>query len=161
MVASSNRLSSSTKSPGGMFSSRGPFVSIIRLGHPDEHYQRGSRLPPPPPPPPPKPPPRPPPRPPPPPKPPRPPPPPPPPRPPRSSRGRASLTVRLRPLRSLPLNCCMAASPSSREDISTKPKPRERPVSRSSTTLADSTVPACEKSSRSSSLEVWNERFPT
>ena len=40
-------------------------------------------------------------------------------------------------------------------------KPRERPVSRSSITFADSTVPAWENSCCKSSLEVWNERFPT
>src|SRR5437667_11928995 len=55
----------------------------------------------------------------------------------------------------------MAASPSSLVDISTNPKPRERPVSLSSTMLADSTVPACAKSCCNSSPEVWNERFPT
>src|SRR5918996_934514 len=85
--------------------------------------------------------------------PPKPPRPPPPPRLPRSSRGRASLTVRLRPLNSLPLNCEIAASPSSLEDISTNPNPRERPVSRSSITEADSTVPACANSCCKSSLE--------
>jgi hypothetical protein len=55
----------------------------------------------------------------------------------------------------------MAAAASSGLVISTKPKPRDRPVSRSSITEADSTAPACEKSSRSSSLVVRNERFPT
>ena len=40
-------------------------------------------------------------------------------------------------------------------------KPRERPVSRSSTTEADSTVPACANNCCKSSLEVWNERLPT
>ena len=38
-------------------------------------------------------------------------------------------------------NAVMAARPSSSEDISTKPKPRERPVVRSVTTWADVTVP--------------------
>jgi hypothetical protein len=55
----------------------------------------------------------------------------------------------------------MTAAPSSFVDISTKPKPRERPVSRSSTTEADSTVPACPKSCCKSSLEVSNDRLPT
>src|ERR1051325_2961699 len=55
----------------------------------------------------------------------------------------------------------MAALPSSVEDISTNAKPRERPVSRSSITFTDSTVPACENNCCKSSLEVWNERLPT
>src|SRR5258705_12697361 len=55
----------------------------------------------------------------------------------------------------------MAASPSSLLAISTKPKPRERPASRSSTTLADSTVPACANSCSKSWLEVENDKFPT
>src|SRR6266545_4974878 len=78
----------------------------------------------------------------------------PPPRLPRSSRGLASFTVKLRPFKSLPLNSSIAFCPSSLEAISTKPKPRERPVSRSSTTVADSTVPICAKSCWRSSLEV-------
>src|SRR2546428_827049 len=45
--------------------------------------------------------------------------------------------------------------------ISTNPKPRDRPVSRSVTTLADSTVPIWAKVSRRRSLEVENERLPT
>src|ERR1044072_5311813 len=55
----------------------------------------------------------------------------------------------------------IAALPSSVEDISTNAKPRERPVSRSSITFTDSTVPACENNCCKSSLEVWNERLPT
>src|ERR1044072_1462450 len=55
----------------------------------------------------------------------------------------------------------IAAFPSSFEDISTNAKPRERPVSRSSITFTDSTVPACENNCCKSSLEVWNERLPT
>src|ERR1051325_4033198 len=55
----------------------------------------------------------------------------------------------------------MAALPSSVEDISTNAKPRERPVSRSSITFTDSTVPACENNSCKSSRDVWNERLPT
>src|SRR5262247_80999 len=60
----------------------------------------------------------------------------------RFSRGLASLTFIARPPTSLPLNCSMAAPASSLVDISTKAKPRDLPVSRSSTTLADCTVPA-------------------
>src|SRR5436309_15663370 len=102
-------------------------------------YQRGSRrLPPPPrPPPPPG---RPPP------KPPRPPPPPPPKL--RSARGRASLTLIVRPLTSVPLKRSIALLPAS-VSISTKPKPRERPVSRSVTMEADSTAPTSENRSAS------------
>src|SRR5579883_1751611 len=48
-----------------------------------------------------------------------------------------------------------------RRAISTKPKPRERPVSRSVTTVADSHVPCSEKSVSRSALVVSNERFPT
>src|SRR6476619_6752911 len=55
----------------------------------------------------------------------------------------------------------MPAAASSAVAISTKAKPRDRPVSLSSITEADSTVPAAEKASRSSSLVVRNERFPT
>src|ERR1044072_6938951 len=55
----------------------------------------------------------------------------------------------------------IAALPSSVEDISTNAKPRERPVSRSSITFTDSTVPACENNCCKSSREVWNERLPT
>jgi hypothetical protein len=55
----------------------------------------------------------------------------------------------------------MAAAASSGVAISTKAKPRERPVSLSSITEADSTVPTAEKASRSSSLVVRKERFPT
>src|SRR2546430_4304653 len=56
----------------------------------------------------------------------------------------------------LPISC----SASSGVAISTNPKPRDRPVSRSVTTLADSTVPAAAKASRRPSLEVENERPP-
>src|SRR5437879_7988176 len=55
----------------------------------------------------------------------------------------------------------MACSASSGVAISTKPKPRDLPVSRSVTTLADSTLPVAAKASRRRSLEVENERPPT
>src|SRR5262249_7952371 len=45
--------------------------------------------------------------------------------------------------------------------ISTKPKPRERPVSRSVITCTRETVPNCAKASRRSSEVVLNGRFPT
>src|SRR5437867_7451872 len=55
----------------------------------------------------------------------------------------------------------MACSASSGVAISTNPKPRDRPVSRSVTTLADSTLPTAAKASRRRSLEVEKERPPT
>src|SRR6267143_1703490 len=55
----------------------------------------------------------------------------------------------------------MACSASSGVAISTNPKPRDRPVSRSVTTLADSTLPAAAKASRRRSLEVENDNPPT
>src|SRR5215217_2703496 len=85
----------------------------------------------------------------------------PPPPPPRFSRGLASLTLSARPPTSLPLNCSIAAFASSSVDISTKAKPLERPVSRSSITLADETVPAWANNVWRSWLVVWKARFPT
>src|SRR5437868_3182349 len=55
----------------------------------------------------------------------------------------------------------MARCPSSCDAISTKPKPRERPVSRSVTTEADCTSPTWPNSSCKSSLEVLKLRLPT
>src|SRR5439155_145594 len=55
----------------------------------------------------------------------------------------------------------MARPASLDELISTKPKPRERPVSRSVTTVADSHVPTCANSDSSSALVVEKDRFPT
>src|SRR5881409_1099381 len=55
----------------------------------------------------------------------------------------------------------MALPASLAELISTNPKPRERPVSRSVTTVADSHVPTCENSDSSSALVVEKDRFPT
>src|SRR5262249_35276746 len=49
----------------------------------------------------------------------------------RSSRGRASLTVHVRPPRLAPCSPAIAARASMAFGISTKPKPRGRPVSRS------------------------------
>src|SRR5579862_1793916 len=106
-------------------------------------YQR-SRLPPPPPPRPPRS---------------RPPPPPPPPL--RSVFGRASLTLMVRPPTCDPFNAVMAFSPSSLLAISTNPKPRERPVSRSVMMLTRSTCPYDSNICRSSSSLVLKLRFPT
>src|SRR5207249_2391265 len=84
---------------------------------------------------------------------------------PRRSRPRlpgdfAFSTRIVRPSRFVPFKRLMACSASSGVAISTNPKPRDRPVSRSVTTLADSTVPAPAKASRRRSVEVENERPP-
>src|SRR5881397_1335984 len=85
---------------------------------------------------------------------------PPPLRPPPEPEGLASSTFSVRPSTSWPLNFLTAASASSAVAISTKPNPRERPVSRSVTTVADSTAPAWANSSRSRSLDVEKDRPP-
>ena len=87
--------------------------------------------------------------------------PPPPPPPVRGAFGRASLTVSGRPPMSAPFIPAIAARPSSAFGISTKPKPRDRPVSRSWMTCADSTVPNLEKAERNCSSLVVNGRLPT
>jgi hypothetical protein len=55
----------------------------------------------------------------------------------------------------------MARSASSSVDISTNPKPRERPVSRSVITRAELTIPKRANASRRLSFEVVNESPPT
>src|SRR4029078_12521320 len=65
------------------------------------------------------------------------------------------------PSTDVPLRRLMACSASSGVAISTNPKPRERPVSRSVTTLADSTLPTAAKASRRRSLEVEKDKPPT
>src|SRR5262245_16407400 len=55
----------------------------------------------------------------------------------------------------------MALAASSFVDISTKPKPRGRPVNWSVTMRTDSTAPDCWNSSRRSSSVAWNDRLPT
>src|SRR3989442_96221 len=67
----------------------------------------------------------------------------------------------MRPSSEVPLSEEMAFSASSVVAISTKPKPRERPVSRSVITAADITSPKRAKAPRRPSLEVENERPPT
>ena len=64
----------------------------------------------------------------------------------RGSRGRASLTVRARPATCVPLRASMALCAARVSGISTKPKPRARPVSRSVIILTVSTVPYDSKS---------------
>jgi hypothetical protein len=87
--------------------------------------------------------------------------PPPPPPPPRSTFGRASLTFSVRPPSWFPFKAAMAFSPSSAFVISTNPKPRERPVSRSVMMLTRSTCPYASNNCRSSSSDVLKSRFPT
>src|SRR5262245_14632173 len=67
----------------------------------------------------------------------------------------------MRPSSDVPLSEEMAFSASSVVAISTKPKPLERPVSRSVITAADITSPKRAKAPRRPSLEVENERPPT
>src|SRR5262249_47208561 len=67
----------------------------------------------------------------------------------------------VRPSRFVPLRRLMACSASSGVAISTNPKPRDRPVSRSVPTLADSTLPTAAKASRRRSLAVGKERPAT
>jgi hypothetical protein len=55
----------------------------------------------------------------------------------------------------------MACSAASGDDISTNPKPRDRPVSRSVITAAESTPPYRANASRRRSVEVENESPPT
>src|SRR3989442_14432138 len=67
----------------------------------------------------------------------------------------------MRPSSEVPLSEEIAFSASSVVAISTKPKPRERPVSRSVITAADITSPKRANAPRRPSLEVENERPPT
>src|SRR5262245_18659136 len=77
-----------------------------------------------------------------------------PPPPPRSERALASVTVRFRPWTARPFRPAIAFWASAFDAISTKPKPRERPLSRSVTTEADSQVPTSVKSASRSALVV-------
>src|SRR5207249_2122512 len=76
-------------------------------------------------------------------------------------RSLASLTLSVRPWRSLPLNSAIAFCASLAELISTNPKPRDCPVARSVMTATDSHVPACENMASRSLLVVSKERLPT
>src|SRR5712691_11099162 len=78
----------------------------------------------------------------------------------RGSRGRAWLTVRARPATCVPLRASMARCAARLSGISTKPKPRERPVSRSVIILIVSTVPYGSKSWRRSCSVVVNAKLP-
>lgn len=81
-------------------------------------------------------------------------------RPPERSRSWASLTVRARPSRSVPFSACIAREASA-FDISTNPKPRGRPVSRSLINETFSTAPCLANSSRTISSVAVKGRFPT
>jgi len=67
----------------------------------------------------------------------------------------------VRPSRAAPFIPLIARSASSLVAISTKPKPRERPVSRSIMTTADSTIPYRANAVRRPSFEVENDSPPT
>src|SRR5205085_1154430 len=84
-----------------------------------------------------------------------------PPRPPRCGCGRASSTTRLRSRKSRPLSISTAFVASSFVAISTKPKPRGRPVNWSVMIRTVATVPACANSSHRSSSVAWKDRLPT
>src|SRR5689334_11592601 len=75
--------------------------------------------------------------------------------------GRASLTFRFRPSRLLPLRAAIAWSACEASDISTKAKPRERPVSRSVTMLTRSTLPYGSNRERTEDSVAEKSRFPT
>src|ERR1700685_696399 len=128
----------------GQFDPQPDFISRLSQGKEQrENDQYRSRRPPPPPPPPRS----------------RKPPPPPPPA--RSVLGRASFTLSVRPPTCEPFNAVIAFSPSSLLAISTNPKPRDRPVSRSVIMLTRSTWPKGSKSCRNSSSAVLKLRLPT
>src|SRR4029453_13944471 len=67
----------------------------------------------------------------------------------------------VRPCSSRPFSSAIALCASLAEAISTKPKPRERPVARSVTTAADSQAPICANRASRSAVVVSNERLPT
>src|SRR5207302_3770656 len=75
--------------------------------------------------------------------------------------GLATSTLIWRPSSSVPFRRRTASLASSEVVISTNPKPRDRPESRSVTTLAESTPPTAANASRRRSLDVENESPPT
>jgi hypothetical protein len=79
----------------------------------------------------------------------------------RGARSRASVTVRLRPWTLRSCRPAIACARASGVSISTNPKPRERPVSRSTITWALRTGPKPWKSSRRSTSLKLNGRLPT
>jgi hypothetical protein len=86
----------------------------------------------------------------------------PPPNPPRrSSRGRASLTLRARPFKSLPSSPEIADWASELLDISTNPNPLESPLNLSVMILTDVTCPKAPKACLKSSSVASRGKFPT
>src|SRR5262249_23438084 len=79
----------------------------------------------------------------------------------RSSRGRASLTLKVRPPSVVPWSPAIAACASVVSGIVTKPKPRGRPVSRSWRILTRSTTPYASNSWRNSCSVAVYARLPT
>ena len=79
----------------------------------------------------------------------------------RSVFGLARLTFSARPSSSWPFSALMAISAACESDISTKAKPRERPVSRSVTRLARSTVPCVSKRERIDDSVASKLKLPT
>src|SRR3990172_8248374 len=73
----------------------------------------------------------------------------------------ATSTLIWRPSSEVPFSRDTASLASSAVAISTNPNPRERPVSRSVTTLADSTDPTPAHAPRSPALDVENDSPPT
>ncbi len=71
------------------------------------------------------------------------------------------FTVKARPSMIMPFMASTACCASALELYSTKPKPRERPLSRSMTTLADWTLPWGENASSKSWSPVLYARLPT
>jgi hypothetical protein len=84
----------------------------------------------------------------------------PPPCPPERGRSCASFTLRARPSKSVPFKACIARE-ASVFDISTKAKPRGRPVSRSVINETFSTVPWAENNVRTESSVALKGKFPT
>src|SRR5439155_2293159 len=80
---------------------------------------------------------------------------------PRSSRGRASFTVRARPPTCLPLSAARAASACALSFMVTNAKPRDLPVMRSIISATSLTWPCCSKRSWRSFSVVSKERLPT
>jgi hypothetical protein len=77
------------------------------------------------------------------------------------ARGLASLTVRVRPARSVPWRPARAVVVLGLSGIATQPKPLERPRSRSGMPRRSSTTPYGSKSWCRSSAAVVNARGPT
>lgn len=75
--------------------------------------------------------------------------------------GRASLTLIWRPPKLVPFKAAIARSASAASVISTKAKPRARPVSRSVTRLTRSTFPYGSKSARREDSVAPKSKFPT